>query len=142
TVFVAFSSPGTGSPSTRAAMSVIFPFSALTVIPRSGRVSILPPAGVIDSRAALGSGPPERGPVRAEQPVTAGRTAAQTATCRSRRRRRCGDRDEVASAVAIGCKSPSGIESPLSVKAYDSANPGGHIDDPPVWALAGQGTMS
>jgi len=53
TVPAALSRPVTASPPVRTVTLVIVPPTAVTLIPRSGAVSGLPPAGVIDTRTLL-----------------------------------------------------------------------------------------
>ena len=57
TVPAALSVPLTGSPLVRTMTLLILPPSALTVIPRYGAVSVLPLAGMIDSRTTAAAPP-------------------------------------------------------------------------------------
>ena len=85
----------------------IVPLTALTVIPRFGAVSVLPPAGVIDNPTPPAAAPafeslPRVGPP--EQPAAGKPSAAQIATVATARPRSRSDGREFAFGIAAGSK--------------------------------------
>ena len=108
----------TGLPAVRTITVPIRPPTALTVIPRSGALSVPPPAGVIDNRTTLAAVPdrPLLRPwpaARVEPPQAAASkpSPTQVATVPTQCPRSPDDRNEVTSGIAAGRNSDLEFQS-------------------------------